>query len=597
MIPVTTSPERGWGVKAPALSWEACRAAMLLGAGAAMAGIGLLALPFWPLLLAALLAVAYARFRTWSPGFSSHGTAAWATTSAVAAKGLFAGEGIPLGRMLSGGSGKWGALETLADKHVGAEEACRIVAQAWGEGGAGQLVRLPVFTHLICLAPTGSGKGVSYVIPTLLTYRRGSVITHDPKFDNYKATQARRRALGDQVVLLDPFGESGERRKDGLNPLDFLDRGPLLFDQARSLADAMVPKMGTEPDPHWVESATAVLAALIVLVVLRFPEKEQNLNTVCELAANVTFFDVAAKKLLEIGGIAGRMGGHLAGLMDREKASVLSTTNRALACFSSGPVADFLSKTTFDADALLRPGLSLYYGLPVQFLDSHRGLLRLITSTLLLRVLQKGDERSAETLWLLDECATLAGLDSLAQALVLGRAKGIRLFTFWQTADQARRAFKDKEDLVFANSATQIWFAVNSYESAERLSKVLGDATLVIENYQKSDGSSWQEQGPQANQKGRNEGSSRSYSQMSRPLLRPEEVLQRPLDEAVVVHQGLRPLRLRRSRYFDDPAFTESGGGDALARAWGIAFVFLLVGAGALGAALAALGCFDDVRW
>ena len=46
------------------------------------------------------------------------------------------------------------------------------------------------------------------------------------------------------------------------------------------------------------------------------------------------------------------MGGQMASLVDKEKASVLSTVNRALACFTSDPMTRFLAKTTWNPDAL-----------------------------------------------------------------------------------------------------------------------------------------------------------------------------------------------------------------------------------------------------
>ena len=58
--------------------------------------------------------------------------------------------------------------------------------------------------HITTIAPTGAGKGISCVIPTLLTYS-GSIIVVDPKGENYEVTHRRRRQLNQGVVILDPF--------------------------------------------------------------------------------------------------------------------------------------------------------------------------------------------------------------------------------------------------------------------------------------------------------------------------------------------------------------------------------------------------------
>jgi len=473
---------------------------------------------------AILLVVMAARYRgAYRPSTSSHGTAHWADRSDCRRAGLLGrSNGILLGRL------------------------------------NGEVVRVPRYTHVSCTAPTGAGKGVSYVIPTLMDYFKGSVLVFDPKFDNWAATSAHRRRRGNKIVLLDPFGQTGCPDAACLNLLDLIEVGPLMFDQSRALADAMIPKLGTEPDLHWIESGTAVLTGLIILVLLRFTGEDRNLNSVCEIAANIALFDEAAKQLIAIGGMPARMGGYMASLLDKEKSSVLSTVNRALACFASEPMARFLGKTTFDTKALLKPGTTIYCGIPVQFLDSHKGLLRAIVSSLLMQVMQHGDERRAESLYLLDECATLSGLDALAQALVLGRGKGIRLFLFWQTIDQARAAFKDKPSLVMDNCDIQLFFAVNGYETAERVSRMLGDKTITVESANEGDSRSWQECG--TNNGGQfSQSSGRNYSTQGRALFKPEEVLRQSGDTVIAFVRETPPLLLRRIKYYADPLFARRG--------------------------------------
>ena len=67
---------------------------------------------------------------------------------------------------------------------------------------------VPIFDddegHLITFAPTGAGKGVSCIIPALLTWD-GPAIVIDPKGENYAVTARRRLELGQRVALIDPF--------------------------------------------------------------------------------------------------------------------------------------------------------------------------------------------------------------------------------------------------------------------------------------------------------------------------------------------------------------------------------------------------------
>jgi type IV secretion system protein VirD4 len=56
--------------------------------------------------------------------------------------------------------------------------------------------------HVLCFAPTRSGKGIGLVVPTLLTWPE-SAIVHDIKGENWKLTSGFRSHHG-RVLLFDP---------------------------------------------------------------------------------------------------------------------------------------------------------------------------------------------------------------------------------------------------------------------------------------------------------------------------------------------------------------------------------------------------------
>jgi len=123
--------------------------------------------------------------------------------------------------------------------------------------------------HLMTIAPTGSGKGVSCVVPALL-HHEGPVIVMDLKAENYAMTRRRRKELGSKVTCIDPFGVAkrivGDTGDDiaGFNPFDLL---PYLSDDrvtaCRALADLLVSKEAHKEDPYWREATVGALAGLI----------------------------------------------------------------------------------------------------------------------------------------------------------------------------------------------------------------------------------------------------------------------------------------------------------------------------------------------
>src|SRR4029077_20833744 len=79
-----------------------------------------------------------------------------------------------------------------------------------------KLLRYDAEGHILTVAPTGSGKGVSAVIPNLLDYP-GSVVVVDLKGENHAVTARRRAQLG-RVLTLDPFRLCGKETA-AFNPL------------------------------------------------------------------------------------------------------------------------------------------------------------------------------------------------------------------------------------------------------------------------------------------------------------------------------------------------------------------------------------------
>lgn len=138
--------------------------------------------------------------------------------------------------------------------------------------------------HLMTVAPTGAGKGVGLIIPALLTYP-GSVIVTDIKGENYQVTARYRRALGQQVVVLDPFGLVTTRdRADKLNPFDlFKVPGSDPESDAEMLAAQLAVGHEFSSDRYWEDTGRGLVAGLVADVATSSPPDKRNLCTLREL--------------------------------------------------------------------------------------------------------------------------------------------------------------------------------------------------------------------------------------------------------------------------------------------------------------------------
>ena len=311
------------------------------------------------LLMAVIAIIALLYFRPkWRGSGRSFGTACWTSIAELISAGMLGTQGLILGKTRRG-----------------------------------DLIWMPRYTHLSIFAPTSAGKGVSFVVPWLLTYKAGSCVTTDPKGENFRLTARRRRALGQTVVRLDPFGICGDGA-DTFNKLDLIGSGPDSIDDCRAAAEAMVPRTGEEKDPHWNDQAANVITGLLALITARFQGQERSLSSLREIVTDPELFQQSILHLREMGGVYARLAGVMAQLEDKERAGVLSTVNRHTTFLDSDAILKSTSRSSFDARQLLDGNMTIYLILPPHQLEAQSRWLRLVI-TALIRLIGR-DERMGQ---------------------------------------------------------------------------------------------------------------------------------------------------------------------------------------------------------
>jgi type IV secretion system protein VirD4 len=106
--------------------------------------------------------------------------------------------------------------------------------------------------HVLCFAPTRSGKGVGLVIPTLLTWPY-STIVHDIKGENFQLTSGWRERFG-SVLLFDPT----DLASAAYNPLLEIRKGDCEVRDAQNVADILAdPEGALERRNHWGDQSFA----------------------------------------------------------------------------------------------------------------------------------------------------------------------------------------------------------------------------------------------------------------------------------------------------------------------------------------------------
>ena len=271
------------------------------------------------------------RTRRAQPITDLHGSAHWAKRKEIEDTGL-----LPM----NGGKG--------AGVYVG----------GWrDESGSLHYLRHNGPEHILAFAPTRSGKGVSLILPTLLSWPESAVV-FDLKGENYALTSGWRRQEGHTVLAFDPTDSQG--RGVGYNPLEEVRIGT-----EYEVADAQnIVQMVVDPDgrglkDHWDKTSFMFLAGVILYSIYYHKSQMGNhvasLTDVSELLTNSVGIDhlYAGMKGNKFG-----PGGTLHKVIamsaidmletpERERGSILSTSKTCFALYRDPVVSKNIAKSGF----------------------------------------------------------------------------------------------------------------------------------------------------------------------------------------------------------------------------------------------------------
>jgi type IV secretion system protein VirD4 len=153
--------------------------------------------------------------------------------------------------------------------------------------------------------------------------------------------------------------------------------------------------------------------------------------------------------------------------------------------------------------------------------------------------------------FIIDEFGALGHLQVIDDCLALGRGYGLGLQMFIQSLGQLKGCFpKDGGQTALANTA-QIFFSTAEFDTAEKISKRLGNATILVDSWGSSRGYSLQEGMQRSESRSRNKDT--KTQQQKRALLEPDEVLALDPRQAITFCPGScrRPMLTKLVRYYE----------------------------------------------
>jgi type IV secretion system protein VirD4 len=357
----------------------------------------------------------------------------------------------------------------------------------------GRLLRYVGDRHIITVGPNGSGKTRRLLLPNLADLTDWSVLVVDPKGELAHMTGTHRRQRGNNIVVLNPFGEFGIP-SDGFNPIAALDPGSQDFpDDAMGLAEALIRVEGKEP--HFSQSAQDLVCALIMYA--RIVLVDASLADVRAMLGqdSATLRAMVTQRLVKYRGrdvygviAAGIRAGcpelefkaarfSDLGPENRELQSVVSTALTQTRWLDSRPIKADLSKPSIDFGVMKQEPTSVYLILPARRLGTHSTWLRLMIASILQPLLKDTRASSVPVLLMLDEFAQLGHLPVIEQSLALMRGYGLKLWAVFQDFAQARSIYEERWLSFVGNTGVLQAFAPQDHQTAKDLSEAMGQKT------------------------------------------------------------------------------------------------------------------------
>lgn len=405
--------------------------------------------------------------------------------------------------------------------------------------------------HVLLEAPTRAGKGVGVVIPNLLSWA-DSVVVLDVKRENWDITAGFRARHGQAVYLFDPLDPEG--RSARYNPLSFIDRldETDVINELQKIGGMLFPAPD-KADPFWAEAARAAFVGVGALVAanpaLPF--------TIGEIYRRLTSGD-AKTELPKIVDEAQKRGQRLSqacvsALSDFTSASdntfsgIKQTITSKLSLWLNPYVDAATSETDFDLRQVRRQRISIYLGVSPDNIDRIAPVYNLFLQQLIDLNTRELPATGGQVpvLILLDEFARLGKAPVIASAFSYVAGYGLRLLPVIQSRSQPRAIYgADVTDEIIANCGLEVVFTPKELRVANELSERLGFFTMNVKSKSRTI------HGMLANR-------SISESDQRRALMMPQELMQMPKGDLLLLRGGIAPVRARKIEYFRSRRFTQ----------------------------------------
>jgi len=436
------------------------------------------------------------------------------------------------------GDAKWADQTTIKKAGLRAKKGMLL-----GQDAHGMYVA-EGYQHCLIFAPTGSGKGVGFVIPNLLFWEH-SCVCHDIKLENFDLTSGWRTKQGQKVYVWEPSNPDGVTHC--YNPIDWVSSKPgQMVDDVQKIANLILPKK-----EFWENEARTLFVG-VVLYLIAAPDKIKSFG---EVVRTMRSDDVAYNLAVVLDTIGKFI--HPVAYMniaaflqkaDKERSGVISTLNSSMELWANPLIDAATAKSDFNIQMMKKEPTTIYVGLTPDNIQRLQPLMQVFyqqATEFLSRKMPKDDEPYG-VLFIMDEFPTLGKMEQFKAGIAYFRGYHVRLFLIIQDTQQLKGIYEEAGMNSFlSNSTFRVTYAANNMDTANLISQLCGNRSVqqVSNNTPK-----FFDLNPASR--------TQSISEVQRALLLPQEVLMLPKDEQIVLIESFPPIKSLKIKYYEDKFFT-----------------------------------------
>ena len=342
---------------------------------------------------------------------------------------------------------------------------------------------------------------------------------------------------GARLVRFTCSTRRGQERSK-FNPLQELRGGDLNIGDCRAMGMLATHGMDSHADPFWRTQAAILIGGLIREACLS--QARPTFSRVREVFADL----VKKRRPATTDRFAQERFEAFLALEERPRSGVVAQVHLALEFASDPAIERAIARSEWNVSELCagRDPATVYLTFPAAQAESMTMVTRLVLQAVVLGMLHDrhktsdGRDKRHRVLLVLEEMPLLGNLPFIEHAMSLAAAYNLQLFCIAQDIAQLNAVY-GTQNAIIGNTATWMWAPGPSRETYQEATSLAGTMIAKMRSRSKKVGVL-----SRAN----------DVASLSRhPSINMADLIPRSRDHFLVMHHGVRPLLLRKARYYE----------------------------------------------